>query len=185
MNSGDKKKTGWKQKIFHEMVEYWINFIYLAIFFAMFTWYRRLILAAYQITYLDWGISLIEAAILAKIIMLRNVLCFGCGGLEGKPLIIPTLYKAVLFSVWAAVFTVLEHMIRGLRHGKGLMGGLDELVGKGWDILLAGCLVIFFAFVPFFAFKELGRERGEGKIREMFFRRRITWNRPRPDARRD
>jgi hypothetical protein len=173
MKSGGKS---WRQRIFHEMIEYWVNFIYLAIFFAMFTWYRRLVLASYQISYLDWGISLIEAAVLAKIIMLRDVLCFGCGRLEEKPLIIPTLYKAVLFSVWAGVFTVLEHMIRGLRHGEGLLGGLDELVGKDWHILLAGCLVILFAFVPFFAFKELGRELGEGKIRELFFRKRRPWN---------
>ncbi len=172
--SSSEKTAGWKHKIVHEMVEYWINLIYLAVFFGMFTWYRRLILAEYQITYLEYGIGLIEAAVLAKIIMLKEVLCFGCRRLEEKPLIIPTLYKTVLFTVWAGVFTVLEHTIRGLRHGKGLMGGLDELVSKDWHELLAGCMVIFFAFIPFFAFKEMGRVLGEGKIRGLFFRRRTT-----------
>jgi hypothetical protein len=32
--------------------------------------------------------------------------------------------------------------------------------------------VIFVAFVPFFAFRELGRVLGEGKIWALFFRRR-------------
>jgi len=172
MTNAEEKTAGWKQKIVHEMIEYWINFIYLAVFFAVFTWYRRLILAEYQISYLNYGIALFEALILAKIITLKEVLCFGCGSLEEKPLIFPTVYKALLFSVWAGVFTVLEHTIRGLRHGKGLAGGLDELMSKGKYELLAGCMVIFFAFIPFFAFKELGRVLGEGKIRGLFFRRK-------------
>ncbi len=34
---------------------------------------------------------------------------------------------------------------------------LNELINKGTNELLAGYLVIFFSFIPFFAFKELGR----------------------------
>ena len=174
MTNMHEKKDGWKQKIVHEMIEYWINFIYLAIFFGMFAWYRRVILAEYEISYLHYGIALFEALVLAKIITLKKVLCFGCGSLEEKPLIFPTIYKAFLFSVWAGCFTLLEHTIEGLGHGKGLAGGLAELVGKGKYELLAGCMVIFFVFIPFFAFNELGRVLGEGKIREMFFRRRTS-----------
>ena len=37
---------------------------------------------------------------------------------------------------------------------------------------ITGCLVIFVAFIPFFAFRELGRVLGEGKIRTLFFRKR-------------
>jgi hypothetical protein len=44
--------------------------------------------------------------------------------------------------------------------------------GKGSHELLAGCLVIFVAFIPFFAFRELGRALGQQKIRALFFRRR-------------
>ncbi len=173
MTNANKKKAGWKQKIIHETIEYWINFIYLAVFFGMFTWYRRLILAEYQISYLHYGVGLIEAAVLAKVILLGDVLRLG-RRLEEKPLIFPTLYKAVVFSIWVAVFGVLEHTISGFWHGKGLAGGFDELMSKGGDELLARCLVTFFAFIPFFAFKQLGRVLGEGKIRGLFFRRRAA-----------
>jgi hypothetical protein len=173
LTGANKKKSGWKQKIIHEPIEYWINFIYMAVFFGMFSWYRRLILAEYQISYLNYGVALIEAAILAKVIMIGDVLRLG-RRLEEKPLIYPTLYKAVVFSVWVAVFGVLEHTISGLLHGKGLVGGFDELMSKGRDALIARCLVTFFAFIPFFAFKELGRVLGEGKIRALFFRRRAA-----------
>ena len=173
MANVDKETASRKQKIYREVVEYWINFIYMGVFFGMFTTYRRLILAEYQITYLHYGIGLIEAAVLAKVIMLGDIIRLG-RGLEEKPLIFPTLYKSVVFSVWVAVFGVLEHMVEGLLGGKGLAGGFNELIATGRDELVARCLVTFLAFIPFFAFRELGRVLGEGKIREMFFRRRVA-----------
>ncbi len=170
MTNANKKKIGWKQKIVHEAIEYWINFIYLGFFFGVFTWYRRLILAEYQISYLHYGIGLIEAAVLAKLIMVGDVLHLG-RRLEGMPLIFPTLYKAVVFSLWVVVFKVLEYMIGGLVRGKGLAGGLDELMSKDWHELLAGCLVMFFAFIPLFAYREIGRVLGPDKIRALLFRK--------------
>ena len=59
-----------KEKIFHEMVEYWINVAYLAVVFAAFTQYRRFLLAAHDITYTNYWVALIEALILAKVIMI-------------------------------------------------------------------------------------------------------------------
>jgi hypothetical protein len=171
MNDANKKKPGWKKKLVHEAIEYWINFIYLAVFFGMFTWYRRLILAEYQISYFNYGAGLVEAAVLAKVIMIGDIMRLG-RRLEEKSLIFQTVYKAVVFSVWVGVFAVLEHTISGFLHGKGLAAGFHELMSKGKDELLARCLVTFFAFVPFFAFKELGQVLGEGKIRALFFRRR-------------
>ncbi len=170
MNDLNKKKGGWKQKLVHEMTEYWTNVIYLALFFGVFTSYRRLILADYQISYGDYGISLIKALVLAKVIMLGDVLRLG-RRLEDKPLIFPTLYKTVVFTLWVMLFSVVESTIREFLHGKGLAGGLDELISKGRYELLAGCLVVFFAFIPFFAFRELERVLGEGRIRDLFFRR--------------
>src|SRR5208283_4026979 len=107
MNDSKKDKAGLKQKIAHEMFDYFINFVYLAFFFVMFTSYRRLILAEYQISYLHYGISIIQAMILAKVVMVGDILRLG-RRLENKPLIFPTLYKAIVFCIWVGVFGVLE-----------------------------------------------------------------------------
>ena len=37
-------------------------------------------------------------------------------GLEHKPLILPPLYRTVVFSVWVGVFRVLEATVSGLLH---------------------------------------------------------------------
>ena len=170
MSSPDKKKGNWKEKIFHEMVEYWINVIYLTLVFAAFTQYRRFLLAAHDITYTNYWVAVIEALILAKVIMIGDVVRLG-RGLEQKPLIFPTLYKTVVFTLFVGVFTALEYAIKGLWTGTGFMGGIADFLGKGHE-LLANCLVVFVAFIPFFGVKELGRVLGQEKIRSLFFRRR-------------
>jgi len=171
MSSPDKKKRSLKEKIIHGMVEYWINVCYLTLVFAAFTQYRRFLLAAYDITYTNYWVSLIEALILAKVIMIGSVLRLG-RGLEKKPLIIPTLYKTAVFVLLVGVYTVIEYMIKGLWKGTGLTGGFADFLGKGPHELLANSLVVFVAFIPFFGVKELGRVLGEDKIQALFFRRR-------------
>ena len=97
------KKGNLKKKIAHEMVEYWINVCYLMLVFAAFTQYRRFLLAAYDITYTNYWVAVIKALILAKVIMIGDVLRLG-RGLEQKPIIYPTLYKTVVFSFFVRAF---------------------------------------------------------------------------------
>ena len=173
MSKTDKKKGDLKKKIVHELVEYWINVCYLSIVFAAFTQYRRFVLAAYDITYTDYGVAVIEALILAKVIMIGDVVRLG-RGLEQKPLIYPTLYKSFVFIVFVGVFKVIEHVIKGLWNGGGFTAGLIELSEQWSHELLANSLVVFVAFIPFFAVKELGRMFGKDKIFALFFQRRAT-----------
>jgi len=173
MNDIEKENAGWKQRLLHELIDYFVNFAFLAFFLGLFTWYRRLVLAEYHISYLDYGVSLIKALVLAKVIMLGDFLRLG-SKLRDKPLIYPTLYRTALFIVWVGVLDIFERTVEGLFRGQGLTGGVSELVSTGWLELLARCLVIFCAFVPFFAFKELGRILGEGALRELYFRRRAA-----------
>ena len=170
MTKTNVEKAGWKHKLFLEMTAYWINVLYLSLLFAVFTSYRRLILANYDISYSNWGISFIKALVLAKVIMVGDLLRFN-RILENKPLIFPTLLKSVIFTVWVVLFAIVESAIRGFLHGKGLDGALDHLLSEGTNEFFAKCLVVFVAFIPFFAFKELGRVLGKGKIWGLFFRK--------------
>jgi hypothetical protein len=170
MSSPDKKNVHLKTRIFREVSEYWMNACYLALVFASFTQYRRLILAAHDITYTNYWVALIEALILAKVIMIGSVFRLG-RGLERKPLIYPTVYKAVVFTLFCGLFAIIEHAIKGLWQGEGVMGGLAEFFGKGTHELLANSLVVFVAFFPYFGVKELGRVLGEDKIRALFFQK--------------
>ena len=168
--------SAWKRRIVEETVDYFFTFAYLAFFLIAFSWYRRLILREYDIQYLEYWVPLIEAAVLAKVIMVGDIFRLG-RGFERAPLLVPTFYRTLMFSVCVAVFSVVEHMVGGLLHGKGLTGGLAEIIDKGRYELLAECVVIFCAFVPFFAFKELEVVLGKDRLRALF------WRRPDPESR--
>lgn len=166
-----KHKPGRKERVIRELVKYWINFVYLAVVFGLFAWYRRLILAEYEIRYLKYGVAIIEALILAKVILIGDMLGLG-REFKNKPLIYPTLYNSVVFSLFVGLFAIIEHTVGGLMHGKGPFAGLAELRAEGWYELLARCLITFVVFVPFFAFKELAKALNEeGKLGKLFFRK--------------
>ncbi len=172
MSESIVEKSGWKQKVGRELAEYWLNFAYLFIFFGVFIMYRRLVLAEYEISYYHYGFAFFKALVLAKVVMIGDFLGLA-GRLRDKPLIVSTLYKAVVFAVWVFFFDLVEHTVHGLLHGQGFSGGISWIAGN-LDELLAGALVVFFACKPFFAFKELGRVLGVGRIARLFFRKRTA-----------
>lgn len=173
MSNSTKEKNDWRQRITAEFVEYWIVVAFLAWFFAVFAWYRRFVLAEYHISYTHYWIGLFEALVLAKLILIGDAMRIG-RRLEHKPLIVPTLWKAVVFSLWVAVFSLLEHTIEGLLRHQGLAGGFEELTSTGKYELLGRCLVMFSVFIPFFACKELERVLGKGQLLTLFFRGRAA-----------
>jgi hypothetical protein len=167
--SGDR--PGWKQKLRREMVAYGLTVLYLTLYFGAFVTYRRLLLAQYQIHYGNYGIAVIEALVLAKVIFIGDLLRLG-RGLEYRPLIYPTIFRSVVFTIWVALFKLLEFTVKGLIHGKGIGGGIEYIANLGKYEYFASALVVFFTFIPFFALKELVRVTGRGQIWQLFFRRR-------------
>jgi|SRR5208337_2540152 len=172
MNDANTKKAAWKSKAISEMTEFYIIAMYLAFFFGLFTWYRRLILAEYKISYLHYGTAVIKALVLAKVIMIGRALRLGRRWLKDPPLIWPIIFQSVVFTIFVGIFGVAESTIIGLLHGQGIAAGFDEFMSAGTLELLARCMVIFVAFIPFFAFYELERVLGEGTLEKLFFRRR-------------
>ncbi len=107
MNEENNRKAGWKQKARAELIEYWGNVLYLACFFGAFAWYRRFILAQYQISYLHYGAAILEALILAKVILIGDMMRLA-RRFEEKPLYLPTLYKTFIFTLFVGILVCLS-----------------------------------------------------------------------------
>jgi hypothetical protein len=153
------------------MKEYLLNFVYLLFLLGAFNWYKKLILSQHHIEYYHYGVALIEALVLAKVIMIGDLLHIG-RLVKGRPLIIPTLYRAVTFTIWLGLFKCVEHVVGGLIKGRGFVEIVQELLSYSPFQVLALSLVAIGALVPFFAFKELGKTLGEGKVIDLFLRRK-------------
>jgi len=170
MNSDHSQPNGLKQKLVHEGRRLMMIFLYFAIFFLVFRTYTRLILSQYEIDYFEDGLTILKALVLAKIVLTAEALRFGERFRE-HPLIIPTLYSTLVFCAFALVFEVLQHLIVGICRGKSPSEVISEVLDKGWPHLAGMILVVFVAFLPFFAFRETERALGEGRLKELFIKR--------------
>ncbi|MDD5432040.1 MAG: hypothetical protein PHO70_03535 [Candidatus Omnitrophica bacterium] len=159
---------GLKQKIWSEFKTYWVNVLYITIFFSIFTNYKRLILAHYNISYGHFGISFIKGLVLAKVILIGEHLKVG-QGFENRPLIFPTLFKSFVFSICVAILGIIEAIVSMLLRGGApalTFGSFIKCFSYEW---FAGMLAVSIIFIPFFGMRELGKALGTGKISGLFF----------------
>ncbi|MFO1313172.1 MAG: hypothetical protein U1F41_14035 [Burkholderiales bacterium] len=162
------------RKLRHELLEYAFNVAYLTFVFAAFTQYRRFLLAEYSIAYTNYWLALVGALILGKAIMIGSTFRLG-RWLEDRPLIVPTVYKTLLFWMLVLVLRTVEFAVHGVLRGDDVETALGELLAeKGTDELLANSLVVLIALLPFFAVRELGRVLGRERIAALFFRSRVA-----------
>lgn len=164
-------KPGFRARAIAELKRTAVVFLYLALFLGSFTAYRRLVLAEYQISSFDYGYAVIEAAVLAKVIVIGSMIGLGERFRE-RPLVVPVLYKALCFSLFLLAFAILEHAVAGWVHGKSAAVALRELADQGKSEILARVLVKLLALLPLFAVWEMGRVMGEGWLYRLFFRDR-------------
>ena len=163
--------TTLKDRVIEEFKLFWIIALYLWVFLGSFTVYRRLVIAETGAAYLHYGIALVEALIIAKVILIGKM--FRMSRLfEEKPLVVPVLYKSILFGILVLLFGIVERIVEGWFHRQGLVGGLRAIGDLGAYELVARVLMLIVAFVPFFAFGEIGRVLGAEKLASMFFSRR-------------
>jgi hypothetical protein len=166
----DTVKKNWKQKLFNEFSEYFINVAYLALFISAVVFYRRQVLAFHGIILDDYFFGLIKALVIGKVIMVGAFLRIS-RKYEHKPLIIPTIYKSIIFTLWVMVFDIIEVYIKSFIHTSNFSGAFSELMSHINQVWLAGAILIFIAFLPFFALKEIARSMGRGKLGELFLKK--------------
>jgi len=165
------RKSHIRQVVVHETEEFLAISAFLAAFFIALTTYRTVLLAEYQVAYVRYGYAIVEALILGKVILIGEAIGIG-RRFHDQPLMISTLWKTFTFGIFVALFAILEHLVESWIHGESLASAFPALAGKTGLDLLARVIVTLVAFIPLFAFRETGRVLGEGKLFELFFKRR-------------
>jgi hypothetical protein len=166
MNTENAQAVTLKQKATHELVQLVAIFLYLAFSFCALATYSMLLLKEFSVSYFTYGFSLINALVIAKVILIGEYAHLGKKH-EAKPLLLAAIHKAFLFSLLVFAFHVVEEVIKLLIHRENLATALHEI---RIDDLLGRSLVVFCTFIPLFAFRELQRVLGEENFRALFFR---------------
>lgn len=169
--TGEGKTQGLKERALAELKAYWAITLYLWIFLGSFTVYRRLILAETGVAYVHYGIALIEAMIIAKVVLIGRIFGF-TRRFDHLPLYVPVIYKSLLFALLVLAFGALEKTVSGMIDREGLLAGVQKIAEVGRYEIGARTLMLTVALVPFFAFSELGRVLGTNRLTSLFFDQR-------------
>lgn len=84
------RASGLRQRALEELRVFSLTALYLWFFLGSFTTYRRLVLAETGVTYLHYGIALIEALVIAKVIPVGRMFGF-TRRFDQQPLIVPVI----------------------------------------------------------------------------------------------
>lgn len=159
-----------KHRALEEFKTYWVITLYLWLFLGCFTVYRRLVLAETGVPYLHYGIALVEAMVIAKVVLIGRVFGF-TRRFDDQPLIVPAIYKSIVFALLVMLFGVVERLVVGWVHEQGVFAGLRELGELGPYEIGARALMLTVALAPFFAFAEIGRALGKDRLQVLFLSR--------------
>jgi|SRR5271165_797529 len=170
MNAEKSPTKSLKQKAKHEFEEFAGIFLYLAFFFCALAAYSMLLLDTFHVSYFNYGAALLNAFVIAKVILIGEYARLGKKH-EAKPLLLSAFYKAFLFGLLVFGFHIFEELIKLLLHGKNMTSASHEI---RFDHLLSRSVVVFCTFIPLFAFRELQRVLGEENFRALFFRTGAT-----------
>jgi hypothetical protein len=161
MHADNSQKKSLKQRAVHEFEEVVILTVYLLFFFLALATYSAFLLGQFHISYFAYGTALINALVIAKVILIGEALHAGTRYEKKAALLYSAIWKAFVFGFLVFAFHLLEEMIKNLIHGKAAMTAFHEV---RLEVLLSRAVVIFLTFIPLFLFRELRRVIGEEKF---------------------
>jgi hypothetical protein len=166
-----KRAQNLKVKAFLEFKKFLGIFLYLWVVFALLSIHESIIRAQHNLDFTAHSFAIINAFVLAKVLLVGEHLHLGAGFKE-KPLVYPVLYKSLVFSIFLTGFHVAERMIVGMIGGKTFAESFSAIGGGRLEAILSIGALTFVMLIPFFAFRELGRAIGDAELRSLFYGQR-------------
>ena len=165
MNDKSSSERSLKQKAMHELRELVVLTLYLAFFFCAVAAYRMVLLREFHVVSLTFAFALINALVVAKVIMIGEYAKVGQRH-ESKPLLVSAIWKAFVFGLLVLAFHIVEELIKHLVHGEDFSASfnaihIDEMLGRS--------LVVFCTFITLFGFREFRRILSEEKFYAIVF----------------
>jgi len=146
-------------------------FLYLWLLFTLFVLNEKIILGQRGIEFSvlsAHGFAAFNALVLAKIMLVAEGLNVG-RWLHGRPLIYSILFQSFIISVLFICFHAAEKIIAALLKGDEIAASVPAIGGGGLPGLVCVAAILFVSLTPYFAFRNISRELGTGRLYEMLF----------------
>jgi len=161
--SPSARKITLKEKATFQLKEFLAMFIYLWLILALFAIHRSIILAEQHLNYQAQGFAIVNALILAKVMLIGEDLNLG-NRFREKPLVHSILYKSLVFAVFFICFHIFEEVVVGVFRGKTVAQSLPTIGGGSLQGIMSVGAIVFVSLIPFFAFREIGRVIGKREL---------------------
>lgn len=159
-----------KAKALHEFARFATMFAYLWVIFVLLQLHQYIILAQRHIPFEQYGVGLVNALVLAKVMLVADDLRLGeRRGPGQRPLIYLALLRSILFAIVFILFDIIEKVLIGVFQGKTVAGSFEAPGGGGVLGAILVAIIVAIALIPFFSFVELSRLMDPGELARIFF----------------
>jgi hypothetical protein len=164
--TGTSTRQALAEKAKHEIVRFFMLFLYLWVMSVLFQLHQYIVLTAHQIQFQNWGFGFFNALVLAKVMVVADGFRL-FPSLRDRPLFVPILLRSAAFALLFIGVDVMEKVIVGMLRGGTAEGSLPVYGAGGLGGAVVVGLITAFALIPFFAFEELDLALGRGRLRSL------------------
>ena len=166
-----------RDRAIREVKLFAIMLVYLWVIFELFSLYEFIILRKRGIHFSPQeGFALVNALVFGKVMLVALDLGLG-RRIRRRPLIFPILFEAFLLVIISIGVYVVEHLATGLFKHKTLAASIPAIGGGGLLGYVCVAAIFFIEMLPYFAFRNVSRELGPGRLNAMLFGTKVPDNR--------
>ncbi|WP_431284783.1 hypothetical protein ACQW02_08225 [Humitalea sp. 24SJ18S-53] len=155
--------------IFKELRELIPPTVFFAVGFNLMVGTEHLLLSNYPMQLFNFVFATTLALIIGKAVLLANAMPL-LRRFDASPLIMPVLFKTVVYSIAALILQVLERLVEYWVGGGHLVGTLRHLTdGVSWNRFAAVHLWTTVLLLIYTAANETNARLGKGVLFRMFF----------------
>ncbi len=157
------------KKVLHEIIVIARTTSYFAFFFIFMIIMKKLTLKDYDIEFTGLSQALIGALIMAKVILLMQMISLG-SWVQDQPPIVDTILRTLLYSVGVLVVVLLEKAFEARHNAEGFSNAIAYVLDRRdvyhvWANTLGASVSIFF----FNVFAVVQRLLGKNGTYKLFF----------------
>jgi hypothetical protein len=158
-----------KERAVGELEKFAVIAVYLWVLLAVFSLHKELLLGR-GISPWHQGFALVNALVLAKVVLIADAFELGKGG-ERQALAWIVLRRSAIFAILLVAFHIAEEAARAWFEGRPLS---TSVAGFGGSLAGAAAYgaIFFVMLIPFSAFQEAARALGHDALWRLFLRPR-------------
>jgi hypothetical protein len=154
-----------------EFRRFLVLFMYLWVVFGVFVLNETLILGERHIRFASQGFALINAAVLAKVMLVAEDLKVG-RRFDHLPMIYPIAFRSCLYATVFIAFYTLEEIVIGVVAGRSIAASIPTIGGGTCGGIACVWTIMSLSLLPYFTLHAIGQFLGEGKLWNLMFRHR-------------